>query len=221
MSSITAPRCRHIKVSGTQCGSPAVRSKSFCFYHQQHRPILAECYSDGEYATGEILLPVFEDAHSVQSVIRQVMQMLLQKRIERRTASLLLYALQIASSNLKRMELEKPQPEQVVIDVVTPLKYEPPIAAPEEIETATETSASAQPQIESSEADLPPGTIQACHRSEPLHTQHNAKHKSEHEDIKQASSSFPRDSDAASIPSSSASSLAPARALDSCNRLVQ
>src|ERR1700692_4282620 len=150
MSSSEAPRCRHVKVNGTQCGSPAVRSKSFCFYHQQHRPILAECYSDGEYSTGEILLPVFEDAHSVQCVIRQVMQMVLQKRIERKTASLLLYALQIASSNLKRMELEKPQPEQVVIDVVTPLKYEPPIAAAPELkqeevrETAEEASAHAQ-----------------------------------------------------------------------------
>jgi len=181
MSSSEAPRCRHIKVSGTQCGSPAVRSKSFCYYHQQHRPIVAECYSDIEYATGEILLPVFEDAHSVQCVIRQVMQMLLQKRIERRTASLLLYALQIASSNLKRMELEKPQPEQVVIDVVTPLKYEPPIAAPEvkeeEVrEPAEEASAHAQlhnaqlikpePSMDRSrgEEELPPGTIQACHR---------------------------------------------------------
>jgi hypothetical protein len=186
MSSSEAPRCRHIKVSGTQCGSPAVRSKSFCFYHQQHRPILVECYSDGEYSTGEILLPVFEDAHSVQSVIRQVMQMVLQKRIERKSASLLLYALQIASSNLKRMELEKPQPEQVVIDVVTPLKYEPPIAAPELAEeeareTAEEASAHAQPdnvQADNAPSDnaqpiinrsreqeeLPPGTIQACHR---------------------------------------------------------
>jgi hypothetical protein len=181
MSSSEAPRCRHIKVSGTQCGSPAVRSKSFCYYHQQHRPIVAECYSDGEYSTGEILLPVFEDAHSVQSVIRQVMQMVLQKRIERKTASLLLYALQIASSNLKRMELEKPQPEQVVIDVVTPLKWQPPIAAPELTEeeareTAEEASAPAQldnaqlikpePSMERSrgEEELPPGTIQACHR---------------------------------------------------------
>jgi len=193
MSSITAPRCRHIKVNGTQCGSPAVRSKSFCYYHQQHRPILAECYSDGEYSTGEILLPVFEDAHSVQSVIRQVMQMLLQKRIERRTASLLLYALQIASSNLKRMELEKPQPEQVVIDIVTPLKYEPPIAAPElteeeskEEEEAKEASAhaqsdnaqadNAQPIIEPSreQENLPPGTIHACCRPEPLHPEREA-----------------------------------------------
>jgi hypothetical protein len=196
MSSSEAPRCRHIKVSGTQCGSPAVRSKSFCFYHQQHRPIVAECYSDGEYSTGEILLPVFEDAHSVQSVIRQVMQMVLQKRIERKTASLLLYALQIASSNLKRMELEKPQPEQVVIDVLTPLKYEPPIAAPEETETVIETSASAQPGQKSSQLevssetnestehnnndknkddedeDLPPGTIHARYRPEPLRPDH-------------------------------------------------
>jgi hypothetical protein len=196
MSSSEAPRCRHIKVSGTQCGSPAVRSKSFCFYHQQHRPILVECYSDGEYSTGEILLPVFEDAHSVQSVIRQVMQMVLQKRIERKSASLLLYALQIASSNLKRMELEKPQPEQVVIDVVTPLKYEPPIAAPELAEeeareTAEEASAhaqsdnaqadnaqahNAQPIINRSreQEDLPPGTIHACCRPEPLHPEREA-----------------------------------------------
>jgi hypothetical protein len=196
MSSSEAPRCRHVKVNGTQCGSHAVRSKSFCFYHQQHRPIVAECYSDGEYSTGEILLPVFEDAHSVQSVIRQVMQMVLQKRIERKTASLLLYALQIASSNLKRMELEKPQPEQVVIDVVTELKWEPPIAAPElteeEVrETAKEASAHAQPDnvqpdnaqvikpgpiIDRSreQEELPPGTIQACCRPEPLHPEREA-----------------------------------------------
>jgi len=113
MSSSAAPRCQHIKVNGTQCGSPALRKKSFCFYHQQHRPLTVECYSEGEYATGEIALPVFEDAHSIQSVIRQVVQMVLQKRIERKTASLLLYALQIASSNLKRMELEKPQPSRL------------------------------------------------------------------------------------------------------------
>src|ERR1700682_5584901 len=175
MSSSEAPRCRHIKVSGTQCGSPAVRSKSFCFYHQQHRPIVAECYSDGEYSTGEILLPVFEDAHSVQSVIRQVVQMVLQKRIERKTASLLLYALQIASSNLKRMELEKPQPEQVVTDlepVVDPHEaWQAPIARSGE--TARETSPSAPPTNrdqkvgEVSGEDLPPGTIQACYRPGP------------------------------------------------------
>src|SRR6202795_1722061 len=173
MSSFAAARCQHIKVSGIQCGSPALRSKNFCFYHQQDRPWPVECYSDIEYSTGEILLPVFEDAHSVQSVIRQVMQMVLQKRIERKTASLLLYALQIASSNLKRMELEKPQPEQVVTDlepVVDPHEaWQAPIARSGE--TADETSASAPPtshdQKVSSREELPPGTIQACYRPGP------------------------------------------------------
>jgi hypothetical protein len=80
MSSFAAPRCRHIKVNGTQCGSPALRHKNFCFYHQQNRPLTVECfYNPEEYATGEIELPVFEDAHSIQTVIRQVMQMVLQK----------------------------------------------------------------------------------------------------------------------------------------------
>jgi hypothetical protein len=169
MSSIAAARCQHIKVSGTQCGSPALRNKNFCFYHQENRPWPVECYADDEYSTGTITLPYFEDAHSIQNVIRQVVQMVMQKRIERKTASLLLYALQIASSNLKRMELEKPQPEQVVIDLDT--VSQTPMAAPGE--TACETSASAPPTNgnqkvgEVSGEDLPPGTIQACYRPGP------------------------------------------------------
>jgi hypothetical protein len=137
MSSSSAPRCRHIKVNGTQCGSPALRNKNFCFYHQQNRPVTVDCYyNPEEYATGEIVLPVFEDAHSIQTVIRQVVQMVLQKRLERKTASVLLYALQIASSNLKRMELEKPQPEQVVVALDT--ASETPMAAPAGIEDESE-----------------------------------------------------------------------------------
>src|ERR1700704_2652318 len=165
MSSIAAAaRCQHIKVSGIQCGSPALRNKTFCFYHQQNRPVTVECYYDGGYATGEINLPAFEDAHSIQTVIHQVVQMVLQKRLERKAASLLLYALQLASSNLKRMELEKPQPEQVVTDLEPVLDpheaWQAPIARSGE--TAGETSASAPPTnhdqkvSEVSGEDLPP-----------------------------------------------------------------
>jgi hypothetical protein len=161
MSSFAAPRCRHIKVNGTQCGSPALRHKNFCFYHQQDRPLPVECYFDGPYATGEITLPYFEDAHSIQTVIRQVVQMVLQKRLERKTASLLLYALQIASSNLKRIELEKPQPEQVVTAVEKEAEWQTPIAARDDDQTARENS---DEDIQRHDEDLPPGTIQACYR---------------------------------------------------------
>jgi hypothetical protein len=174
MSSYAAPRCRHIKINGTQCGSPALRDKDFCFYHQQNRPMSAECYYKAdEYSTGQITLPYFEDAHSIQTVIRQIVQMVLQKRLARDTASTLLYALQIASSNLKRMELEKPQPEQVVTDVEQESECHTPIATPTEGETVNKSSdrnseKSPDEDLESSGENLPPGTIQACFQPRPV-----------------------------------------------------
>ena len=170
MSSLEALRCRHIKVSGAQCGSPALRNKNFCFYHQE-RPLMVPCYYEQDYPLGEINLPLFEDAHSVQSVIRQVVQMVMQKRLERKTASLLLYALQIASSNLKRMELERPQPEQCAVNVETTPETDLSRAeiehpAPENLALPrsgeqTQKDAGEQTAEENGETLLP-GTIQAC-----------------------------------------------------------
>lgn len=110
-------RCRHVRTNGTQCGSPALKSKELCFYHEQNRPREVELYIDGErYSDGSIMLPAFDDAHSIQTVIRQVVQLMLTRRIERKDAGLLLYALQIASGNLKMMQAEKAKPTQVVVE---------------------------------------------------------------------------------------------------------
>jgi hypothetical protein len=110
-------RCRHVKTNGTQCGSPALKDKELCYFHEQNRPLPAELYLDGEtYCDGQIILPPFEDAHSIQSVIRHVVRLMLTRRIERKDASLMLYALQIAAGNLKMMQAEKPKPTQVVVE---------------------------------------------------------------------------------------------------------
>ena len=110
-------RCRHVKTNGTQCGSPALKGKELCFYHDRNRPEPAELYDSGDrYCDSQIVLPVFEDAHSIQTVIRQVVQLMLARRIERKDAGLLLYALQIASGNLKMMQAEKARPTQVVVE---------------------------------------------------------------------------------------------------------
>jgi len=110
-------RCRHVKSRGTQCGSPALKGKELCFYHEQNQPRAVELYIDGErYSDGSIMMPVFEDAHSIQTVIRQVVQLMLTRRIDRKDAGLLLYALQIASGNLKTMQAEKAQPTQIVVE---------------------------------------------------------------------------------------------------------
>jgi hypothetical protein len=118
MASLNALRCQHIKTGGTQCGSPALRGQEFCHYHRQSRLKNVECYEDWLTPghSGNITLPVFEDAHSVQFVVRQVTEMVLQQKLDLRSAGIVLYGLQIASANLKRMETEKPYPTHVVID---------------------------------------------------------------------------------------------------------
>ncbi len=109
-------RCQHIKANGTQCGSPALREGKFCYHHQECRPERVEVRGDGNEVVGHILFPDFEDATSIQVVVRQVAIMALQKKMDRKTAGLVLYACQIASSNLWQMEEEKPRPVQVVVD---------------------------------------------------------------------------------------------------------
>ncbi len=110
-------RCRHVRTNGTQCGSPALKAQELCYYHEQNRPQPVELYLNGEvYADTQIVLPVFEDAHSIRTVIRQVLQLMLTRRIERKDAGLMLYALQIASGNLKTMQAEKAKPTRIVVE---------------------------------------------------------------------------------------------------------
>jgi len=109
-------RCQHIKTNGTQCGSPAVRNEAFCFNHRESRPERVEVGGEGGQGSGSVLVPVFEDASSIQMVVRQVAMLVLEGKIDNKRAGLVLYALQIASSNLKQMEEEKPRPVQVVVD---------------------------------------------------------------------------------------------------------
>jgi hypothetical protein len=108
-------RCQHIKTNGTQCGSPALRGGKFCYHHQECRAERVTVKgADGK--ASEILVPVFEDAHSIQTMVRQVVMLMLEDKIDDKKAGRVLYALQIAASNLKHMEAEKPRPVQVVVD---------------------------------------------------------------------------------------------------------
>jgi len=107
-------RCQHIKVNGVQCASPALREKTFCYFHNQCRPKRIKV-GEGEKKCS-ILLPAFEDANAIQFTLRQVAQMLLEEKISQKTAGLLLYTLQIASSNLREMKAEKPRAQQVVVE---------------------------------------------------------------------------------------------------------
>jgi hypothetical protein len=111
----TIARCRHIKVNGTQCGSPAVLGRKLCYFHNQYRQKQLRINSNLQQQRGKITLPNLEDANSIQMGLAHVMGLLLAQRIDHRTAGMLLYALQTASCNLKHTMFE-PEPTRVVID---------------------------------------------------------------------------------------------------------
>jgi hypothetical protein len=109
------PRCQHIKMNGTQCGSPALRWRRQCFFHERIRRERAKIAADTSAERG-FDLPLLEDANSVQVALMKTIQMLGSGRIDHRTAGLILYALQTASVNLRSADFEVRRPTDVVID---------------------------------------------------------------------------------------------------------
>ncbi len=109
------PRCTHIKTNGTQCGSPALRGRRFCFFHKnwQGQRIALNVQPAAPLS---FTMPVLEDADSVQVALMQVMRLILAGQLDPKIAGLLLYALQTASLNLRQMKLEPLRHESVVID---------------------------------------------------------------------------------------------------------
>jgi hypothetical protein len=109
------PRCQHIKMNGTQCGSPALRWRRQCFFHERIRRERAKIAADTSAQRG-FDLPLLEDANSVQVALMKTIQMLGSGRMDHRTAGLILYALQTASVNLRNAQFEVDEATDVVID---------------------------------------------------------------------------------------------------------
>jgi hypothetical protein len=87
----TIPQCQHIRTNGTRCGSPALKKKPLCFYHNR----MAQPQQ-------LVQIPFFEDADAIQLALWKVVRGLLTRYIDPKDAGRVLYALQIASTNLKQ-----------------------------------------------------------------------------------------------------------------------
>src|SRR5258706_4432149 len=98
-----APRCKHVKMNGVRCGSPALRRQPFCWFHERlYNPPFEDEF------------PMLEDANAIQVGIMQVLDGLRRKRIDTRSAATMLYGLQTASANARRTNLE-PSRSSVVL----------------------------------------------------------------------------------------------------------
>src|SRR5579884_265030 len=97
------PQCRHTKTNGIRCGSPSVRGHYFCYYHGQIHEHQRR-HSCAEARELPLQFPPLEDAHSIQLALMEIGQAVLTDRISDKKAGLLLYMLQTASINVKRLE---------------------------------------------------------------------------------------------------------------------
>jgi hypothetical protein len=93
--------CQHPRFNNQPCGQPALKGQKFCRFHDSsHR-------SQPDYS-----IPMVEDALSLQFAIMQVIRALHDRVIDSKTASITLYALQIAGGNLKRLLADRQSPAE-------------------------------------------------------------------------------------------------------------
>jgi hypothetical protein len=123
-----APRCRHVRSKGYRCGSPALRGKQFCFYHDRVRN---RRFEDG--------LPALDDANSIQLAVMQVLDGLHRGKLEPETARVYLYGLRVAAGLSDSVVVA--DPDRVVLeDPETELVAQPPSAAAHNVRPQTKKS---------------------------------------------------------------------------------
>ncbi|MBZ5647319.1 MAG: hypothetical protein LAN37_08870 [Acidobacteriia bacterium] len=88
------PQCEHIKLNGVRCGSPSLKGKNLCYFHFRAHDRHAK------------YIPFLEDGNALQFALMQIIRGVMDDRIDLKKANTLLYALQIAGSNLRQVHSE-------------------------------------------------------------------------------------------------------------------
>lgn len=107
-------RCCHVFTDGHRCGSPALREEDLCYYPHASR-------SEPQLAgrNGYFMMPRIDDRPAIQVALYDILSRLSQLDIEPKRAGMLLYGIQIASSNLGRHEKSAVNTEPVVEEIVS------------------------------------------------------------------------------------------------------
>lgn len=92
-----APRCRYPKANGGTCRAPRVRGQKYCHMH-----LMLE-----EARPEKIKLPNLADANSIHGAIAKGAQAVVDGKLDYKQASILGYYLQLALSNVGRVNFEE------------------------------------------------------------------------------------------------------------------
>ena len=100
---MSCPTCSHLKADGLPCGSPSIRGKKLCYYHQRdHRrqQFAAKVLRQLDPLSPHAPLP--KTLPQVQVALYEVMQAVAEKRIPLERAGVRLFALQQVSQRLRK-----------------------------------------------------------------------------------------------------------------------
>jgi hypothetical protein len=92
-----APRCQYPKGNGVTCRAPRVRGKKFCHMHLMMEEARPE----------KIRLPNLADAAGIHGAIAKGAQAVVDGKLDYKQASILGYYLQLALTNVKRLDFEE------------------------------------------------------------------------------------------------------------------
>src|SRR5579863_6807759 len=92
--------CRFILPTGHKCKSPALRDRSFCYFHNTARNFARASVT----SIDPLLFPSVEDAGGIQIALNQVLRGLGARNIDPRSAGLFFYGLQIASQLARKSD---------------------------------------------------------------------------------------------------------------------
>jgi hypothetical protein len=85
--------CSHEKSGGGACGAPALKKKSYCYFHDPRRLLAARAARIRYF----LELPLLENRGAIQTAIAEVTSALGHREIDCELGGRLLYALQLAS----------------------------------------------------------------------------------------------------------------------------
>jgi hypothetical protein len=97
--SASCPTCHHLHPTGKHYGSPALRGEQFCFYHHptRRRPRAA----GRKPRLPGFHLPSLENRASIQRALAKVVSRVIGGRLDRATAGLMVFGLQLANNCLR------------------------------------------------------------------------------------------------------------------------
>lgn len=98
---VTIPTCRHWKDDGVQCGSPAMRGKQFCYFHDRQRRDHPNRRPRTVTRPRKVIdLPPFTDRRSILDALSRISNGVFNNEIAPDDANALIYAIQTALLSL-------------------------------------------------------------------------------------------------------------------------